>query len=95
MVLKECHFVIVFALYSIPIVGNFSMVQTLPVLVDGLYTTKVKLANLNVRRCSLCSATTYAKLKTTKISSGASAGISAKICTHENFPLYGTSLVLC
>ena len=24
------------------------------------------------------------KIKTTKISSGASAGISAKICTHEN-----------
>ena len=31
------------------------------------------------------------KIKTTKISSGGSGGlgISVKICTHENFPLYG------
>ena len=28
------------------------------------------------------------KIKIIKISSGASAGISTKICTHENFPLY-------
>ena len=29
------------------------------------------------------------KIKTTKISSEGSEGISTKICTHENFPLYG------
>ena len=31
-----------------------------------------------------------AKIKTTKISSGGDTGESAKICTSENFPLYGT-----
>ena len=30
------------------------------------------------------------KIKTTRISSEGSEGISAKICTHENFPLYGS-----
>ena len=29
-----------------------------------------------------------AKVKTTKVSSGASGGILAKVCTSENFPLY-------
>ena len=31
-----------------------------------------------------------AKVRTAKISSGASGGIFAKVCTCENFPLYGT-----
>ena len=30
-----------------------------------------------------------AKVRTAKISSGASGGIFAKVCTSENFPLYG------
>ena len=34
-----------------------------------------------------------AKIKTAKISSEESARFSAKICTSENFPLYGTSLI--
>ena len=30
-----------------------------------------------------------AKIRTVKISSGTSGGIFAKVCTSENFPLYG------
>ena len=32
-----------------------------------------------------------AKIKNVKISAGGSTGEFAKICTRENFPLYGTS----
>ena len=35
-----------------------------------------------------------AKIKTTKISSEVSACISAKICTHENFLLYGMTVIM-
>ena len=35
-----------------------------------------------------------AKIRTVKISSGASGGIFAKVCTSENFLLYGT-VILC
>ena len=34
-------------------------------------------------------ADTVAKIRTVKISSGGPGGISAKVCTSENFPLYG------
>ena len=31
-----------------------------------------------------------AKVKTVKVSSGASGDVFKKVCTHESFPLYGT-----
>ena len=36
-----------------------------------------------------------AKIRTVKISSGASSGVFAKVCIRKSFPLYGTSISLC
>ena len=64
--------------------GNFYMVQT---FADNLTTAKIKTVK------SFNSTSTMlgfvANIRTVKVSSGASGGIFAKVCTCRNFPLYG------
>ena len=51
---------------------------------DFLKTTTLQVHKLGVGWCRQCM-----KIKTIKISAGGSTDKSAKICTHENIPLYG------
>ena len=60
-------------------------------------TAKIRTAKvlMLVRVLTLCGAPrqVYAKVKTVKVSSGASGGVFAKVCTRESFPLYGISFL--
>ncbi len=97
-----CHFLKVYSrVYRI--VGIFRMVQNFAFFVDRLGTTKIKPRNLKwvektwCHSCIWCNRSTWvwswrwegAKIKTTKISSEGLTCNSAKLCTGENFPLYG------
>ena len=71
------------------IAGNFRMVQTFVVFVDGSAAAKIrntKLWTVHVRIVRTRS--DRAKIKTMKISKEL-IGYSAKFCTSENFPLCG------
>ena len=82
------------------IAGNFRGVQIFAVFADRQGTAKIKTTKFLTHRVSrdvvyvrtrgVVRQAHPTKIKTTKISSGGSGGISAKMCTHENFPLYGT-----
>ena len=72
--------------YRYCITRNFGIVQILANFADASYTAKIKPTNLKVRNCGLCLGAAFPlKIKTTKIFLGASAGISAKVCTCKNF----------
>ena len=68
------------------------MVQTFALFADRSAAAKIRTAKLwMVHVCIVRMRSDRAKIKTTKISSKGLISNSAKICTSENFPLYGTS----
>ena len=72
------------------------MVQTFAVFVDGPLTAKIRTPESSVRADSLWAPRqAHAKVKTVKVSSGASGGVFAKVCTRESFQLFGTCLYMC
>ena len=73
------------------IAGNFRMVQNFAFFADRRDSAKITTAKMShYGTVYVYSTLDGAKLKNTKFSSGGLGGEFAKICTSENFPLYGT-----
>ena len=64
------------------------MVQTFAIFADDPTTAKIKTAKSFNSPVGTTLYSNVTKIRTTKISSGATSGIFAKVCTRRNFPLY-------